>query len=364
MVGGLRGLPNVEGGIETHCEHLYARLAEVDCEITITARSPYVGKNPSWGKLQIKRIWSPTRNGLEAFLHTFLVVLYAGWKRPDVLHLHGIGPGLFTPLARLLGLKVVVTHHGPDYHREKWGKVATAVLKVGEMLSMQYASERIVISKTIADLVEQKYDLKSNLIPNGVVVQPGVEPGGCLRELELKAERYVLQVSRFVPEKRQLDLIAAFKEADLPGWKLVFAGRMTDDDYCRSVEDAAAGDERILFAGYRSGTELLELYSNAGIFVLPSAHEGLPIALLEAASFGLPIVASGIPANLEVGLDAEHYFRLGEVKELAQRLQLFSSREQTRDDKTQRIDWVRLNYDWDHIANSTHETYCRMLSAI
>ena len=65
--------------------------------------------------------------------------------------------------------------------------------------------------------------------------------------------------------------------------------------------------------GTRGGSELSTLYAGAGVYVLPSAHEGLPITLLEALSFGLPCIASDIPANREVRLGEECYFPVGDI---------------------------------------------------
>lgn len=93
------------------------------CNVEAICRSGYHPSDIShWRGVTLKRIWAPKSKGLEAIVHSFLGVLYAGLiARPDILHIQAIGPALMTPLARVLGLRVVVTHHGPDYDRQKWG---------------------------------------------------------------------------------------------------------------------------------------------------------------------------------------------------------------------------------------------------
>jgi glycosyltransferase involved in cell wall biosynthesis len=358
---GLRGFPQVQGGVETHAEHLCPLLREAGCEVEVIVRKPYMPpeKGDEWKGVRFRRLPAPRSKGLEAIVHTFLSVLYAGIvSRPDVLHIQAIGPAMLTPLARLCGLRVVVTHHGPDYDRQKWGAFAKWVLKTGEAWGMRFAHRRIVISEAIRALVMEKYGLDSDLIPNGVTLPDLPATTGALRQFGLTPGRYVLLVSRLVPEKRHLDLIAAFSAARLEGWKVVLVGASDHpDDYVRQVLSVAEATPNVVATGFQTGLALRELYAHAGIFVLPSSHEGLPIALLEALSFGLPVVASDIPANLEVGLDAAHYFPLGDTNQLAVRLSGFAQIPPNRSWRLRTREWVGRKYDWQRIARQTLLTY-------
>ncbi len=359
MVLGLRGFPGVEGGVEKHAEHLYPLLADLGCDVDVIVRSQYYQPgNSLWEKIEFHSLWAPKISGLEAFIHSFFGVLYAGIKRPDILHIHAIGPAIMTPLARLLGLRVVVTHHGPDYDREKWGFMARKLLQFGERWGMMYSTERIVISDVIRNIVKNKYNCDSVLIPNGVELPSIPTSRSTLEKFSIETKRYALLVSRFVPEKRHLDLIRAFTEAKLAGWKLVLVGRMDKQDkYCKEVLGAADGNENVILTGYQDGVALHELYANAGIFVLPSTHEGLPIALLEALSYGIPVLASDIPANLEVGLPLDQYFPVGNLEKLAEALRFSANSESDpeRQDKVRKL--IKERYSWENIAGQTYSVY-------
>lgn len=365
MVLGLRGFPDVQGGIETHSEHLYPIIARLGCEVDIIVRSPYqpIEVGSEWRGVRFHRIWAPKVKGLEAIVHTFLGVLYAAVKRPDILHIHAIGPSLMVPLARLFGLRVVVTHHGPDYDRQKWGGVAKFILKLGERLGMRFAHARIVISDVIMQLVREKYGVESVLIPNGVAMSDFPNTEFMLNRFDLDAGRYILMVGRIVPEKRHLDLIRAFRRAGLKGWKLVLVGDSDHPDaYMKSVIDAAQTTPDVICAGLQTGQALRELYQHAGFFVLPSSHEGLPIALLEALSYGLPAIASDIPANLEVKNVGISYFRMGDVDALAGQLAAHAG-SNTRESKKEKIRlsvWER--YNWNDVALQTYAVYDRLMN--
>lgn len=359
MVLGLRGFPGVQGGVETHAENLYPLLARQGCEVEVVARKSYMPRDAAdWRGVKFRCLWSPRTKSLETLVHTFLGVLYAGVKRPDILHIHAVGPALMVPLARLLGLNVVVTHHGADYERQKWGGFSRRILRAGERFGMRFAHQRIVISNVIGNIVRTRHARDSVLIHNGVVLPKLSKTTAVLRKFDLTPGRYVLLVSRLVPEKRHLDLIEAFASARMDGWKLVLVGASDHpDDYTRSVQARADATPNVVCTGFQNGVALHEIYVHAGVFVLPSSHEGLPIALLEALSFGLPVIASAIPANLEIGLDKHRYFTLGDTHALATLLRAAADNPYSNTQRHQQRAWVQERYDWETIALKTYDTY-------
>lgn len=359
MVLGLRGFPNVQGGVEKHAEELYPILVKLGCQVEVISRSHYSYDDTSWKGISFHRVWAPRLNGLEAFVHSFIGVIYASIFRPDILHVHAIGPAIVVPLARLLGLKVVVTHHGPDYDREKWGYVARWLLRLGERWGMRYSNGRIVISEVIRKLVYEKYHVDSAVIHNGVTLPNLPSTSDMLRKYSLTSGKYILLVSRFVPEKRHLDLIEAFNRINQSEWKLVLVGDFDQKDkYCKRVLFLSEQVPGVVITGYQTGDALKEIYANAGIFILPSSHEGLPIALLEALSYGLPVIVSDIPANKEIGLAENCYFRMGDIGDLVDKLQLhFSNINVDIISRDNRREWLLNRYNWMHAAHATLEIY-------
>jgi glycosyltransferase involved in cell wall biosynthesis len=163
-------------------------------------------------------------------------------------------------------------------------------------------------------------------------------------------------VGRLVPEKRQLDLIRAYQAISPCEWKLVIVGALATDAYSREVK-AAADSAGVVLTGFLKGAALQQAYSHAGAFTLPSSHEGLPIAMLEALSYGLPILASDIPANLEVGLETSSYFPMGNVPALAASMRCIINKPMDARQKAERRNWVASRFNWDRIAEQTMRVY-------
>lgn len=363
FVTGTRGIPDIPGGVETHCQHLYPLIASSGHQVKLCRRSSYVHDSlTEWRGVELVDVYSPKKKSLEAILHTFLAIIEARRWRADILHVHAVGPGIMAPFGRLLGLKVVVTNHGPDYDRQKWGRAARAVLKLGEYLGGKFANEVIVISKHIRGIVKKRCGRDSVLIPNGVEIPEIAQEHDYIDAKGLESGRFMIAVGRFVPEKGLHDLIDAFDRMDT-SWKLVIAGDADhEDSYSRSLKQQAAGNPNIVLTGFITGEPLRQIFSHAGLFVMPSYHEGLPIALLEAMSYGLPVLVSDIPANLEVELGDKAYFSCGNVDELRQGLLSKANTEVSPELRHASQIRVRKEYNWHTIAADTISVYSAVMA--
>ena len=369
VVTGTRGIPNVMGGVETHCEELFPRIAAMGEDVTLIRRASYVNDGlTEWKGVKLVDIATPKKKSFEAIVHTFRAINKAKRLGTEVLHVHAIGPALLVPYARLLGMKVVFTHHGPDYDRDKWGKAAKMILKLGERMGCMFANEVIVISDVIKNLIARKYGRTEHvhLIYNGVPSPEICDYPEYFEELGIEKGKYILGMCRFVPEKNLHHLVAAFAEMNkglkgemvkglkgekVNGLKLVLAGDTDfEDEYSRGLKEMARKNGVVL-TGFIKGRKLHSLLTNCCCYCLPSSHEGLPIALLEAMSYKVPVVVSDIPANFEVGLPKEDYFPCGDVKALAEKLQEVVSK------PLKKVDYDMGKYDWDKIAKQVDDVY-------
>jgi len=356
---GLRGVPEVQGGVETHVAAISARLAERGWRVEVLGRAPYLpSQRPyTWKGVTVTPVWAPRSRSFEALAHTALGLIVAAGRNPDLVHIHAIGPALLTPFARLLGLHVVVTHHGFDYERQKWGPLARSILRTGEAMGMLFSHANIGVSKVIVDSVRNKFSVGATFIPNGVENPFPRLDTSYLDRIEVTPRRYVLSVGRIVEEKRHLDLIKAFARLSDPGLKLVIAGTADHAGrYQREVEAAATATPGVVMAGFQRGEALSQLYRHAALFVLPSSHEGMPMVLLEALSYGAPCLASDIDANLALDLGTDCYFPLGEVDALADAMRLKLAAP-NHAESAERAARVLDSFGWGAIVDRTMDVY-------
>ncbi|MBI2954665.1 MAG: glycosyltransferase family 4 protein [Chloroflexi bacterium] len=356
---GARGIANRYGGIETHLEELCPRLVQMGHEVTVFTRS-YFTKAREYRGVNLTHVPTIKTKHLDTLAHSFLSTMLALRADVDVVHFHALGPSLFTPLARMAGKKTVVTVHGLDWQRDKWGKAASWFLKQGEYASAKFPTATIVVSKSLQQYYREHYP-NSNVfyVPNGVAVSSPVPPRR-IRQFGLGKRDYMLFVGRLTPEKGCHLLMDAYRRIRTEVKLVVAGGSAHTDGYAESLR--RNGNGHALFLGAVQPDLLGELYSNAYLFVLPSLMEGLSICLLEAMSHGLCVVASNIPANIEVVEQDGLVFVAGDHSSLADTLcralndpnmvyQLGAAAKQK----------VRQEYDWDVVADQTEAVYLSIL---
>lgn len=355
IVVGTRGFPYIQGGIETHCQGLYPQLVKLGCDVTVIRRKPYIteaNNQKEYLGVKFKDTWAPKSKSFEALVHTFFAVIYCRFKSPDIVHFHAIGPSLVVPLARLLGMKVVVTTQGPDYDRQKWNKLAKSMIKLGEYFAVKCSNALIVVSNVINNLIIKHYNYtKSYLIYNGVNMPVKSTDDAYIRSLGLEKNKYIIAVARFVEEKGFDYLIDGYIKTGIANYKLVLVGDADHETAFSQYLKKKAVDNNIVMTGFIKGAQLNEVFSHARLFVLPSFHEGLSLALLEGLSYRLDVLVSDIPANTEVNLSQDSYFKVGNIDDLADKMQ----NKLITENYTGTFDLT--NYRWDNIAQKTYGVY-------
>lgn len=353
-----------EGGIEIVVNELSTRMVEKGHSVTCYDRS---GGHVSGGEIEdireykgvkIKPVWTIERKGLAAMTSSFSAALKAARGDFDVVHIHAEGPAAMSWIPKLAGKKVVVTIHGLDWARAKWGGFATKYIKFGEHEAVKRADEIIILSRGVQEYFRSTYDRKTVFIPNGVS-KPEMREAKEIKKLwNLEKDSYVLFLGRIVPEKGLRYIVEAWKDIHTEK-KLVIAGGSSDTEaFMDELRGMSAGDERIIFTGFQQGRVLEELYSNAYIYTLPSDLEGMPLSLLEAMSYGNCCLVSDIAECVEVVEDKEQIFRAGDVVDLRNKLQeLLDKPERVEECKRGAADFICRKYNWDDVVDRTLELY-------
>jgi glycosyltransferase involved in cell wall biosynthesis len=361
---GCRGVPARWGGIERHVEELSALLAARGHDVTVFCRSNYVLAGAAEHRgVRLRRLPTVGTKHLDAIVHSAIATVSAMASSFDILHYHAIGPGIMAMLPRYLSAaRVVLTVHGLDDQRAKWGRVASSVLRTAGWLSGRVPAATIVVSRDLERHYRERHHRQAVFyIPNGVCPPPRRPPDGALARLGLTPGRYLLFVGRFVPEKAPDLLVRAFQR--VPGdSRLVLTGNSSfTNDYVQGLRERAAEDPRVVLAGFVYGAELEELYGNAAAFVLPSHLEGLPLTLLEAAAAATPVVVSSIPPHVEVvGTDGPGHRLVapGDEATLGRVLaQVLANPARERAGAAALRERVRRAYRWPAAAATTERVY-------
>lgn len=294
---GARGVDsNHIGGIEAVVGRLSMEMASRDIKVQVYVRSYCDDQQISSDNYNIVAVPTLFTKHLETFVYSLLSSLHAA-RSCDVVHFHGVGPSLMCWIPRLFCKKVVVTVHGADWRRDKWGLFPRFMLLCGLKLAKYFSHCITAVSSPCADEVSKMISREVIVIPNGISKPAAAIDSRPPAHLDLLTGGYYLFLGRLVNEKRVGLLIKAFREIPTDK-KLVIAGDAPyGSRYRHELERMAEDDARIALIGAITGRDKFDLLAHAYCMVLPSAIEGHAVVLLEAIDASVPIVCSNIPEN-------------------------------------------------------------------
>lgn len=233
-----------------------------------------------------------------------------GWERPNrpiaTLAFFGVPSGAVAWILKLVyKIPYIVSLRGGDvpgfrpYDFKTFHKLIAPFLRV----IWKNASTIIANSNGLRDLAlnfDARFEIP--IVPNGVNLEKYFVP-----EREWSSPR-LLSVGRIVHQKGlDLGLQALSQLKDLE-WMWSIAGDGPQLENLKSLAAELGIQERVHFLGWQSRDDLTQQYQQANIFLFPSRHEGMPNAMLEAMSTGLPVVATRIAGNEELVIDGETGF--------------------------------------------------------
>ena len=251
----------------------------------------------------------------------------------------------------------------------EWGKVLG--LWVGSRRVLGDAAAILCVGLDEQKQVQERFPSKRVIhLPNGVDPDRFAEGDGLRFRGKYgiaQGARVVLTVGRIDPQKNQMLAVRCLPDLlrNDPNVHLVFFGHVTNDGYRETLE---AESQRLdieknvtLIPGLAAdGSDLVDAYHGADLFLLPSAHEPFGIVILEAWASGLPVVASrvgGVRSLVGDGVDGVLFdpSNAGQLVEAV--TSLIGDPERARSVAQAGCAKARDRYSWDTVTRDLLKVY-------
>jgi glycosyltransferase involved in cell wall biosynthesis len=375
VVGG-RGIPSTYSGVETIVENLFAHFASRGHHVTVYCR-PGVLDEPA----AIYRGMQLVRTGivpgkLETVSHTAISLLHAvkngalncDGEKFDLVSFHAIPPNIAQKIPAAAGIPAISHVHGLDHQREKWKGIGARIILQGEREMVKHAAQIVTVNRSIVRYYREQYGVEAALLPNGIhpVKDEFTPDAATLQKFGLEPGKFLVTISRLVPEKRHNDVLAAFAKVKTDH-KLVIVGEGNQSDsYVDAIKKQAASDPRVIFTGLQKGEALQTLFRCAALYLTASELEGLPSSLLECMDRQVCAIVSNIPPHAEVMEGVAGYdlmFEVGDVEKLQQSIEMCLANPGHAHELARRMrSYVRARYAWPVLAAQTEDLYREVLA--
>lgn len=228
---------------------------------------------------------------IEALFHFLYYMLFS---KIEIIHIHGASYAsfwrkrIFIYTAKFFGKKIVYHIHGGGFGNfaDKKDVVYKTLLKCDRI---------VVLSEYWKEYFMNNFGLHNVIIIKNVIAQPAIA--------KVEHEEFTLLfLGLLVKEKGIYDLIellSEYKEKYERRVRLIVGGNGDVKSFQNKIQEY--GLENIIsFEGWVSGEKKSRLFNSSDVYVLPSYTEGLPISILEAMSYKLPIISTNVGGIPEI----------------------------------------------------------------
>jgi len=311
--------PRIVGGISRHCQGLARALAKMGHTVyLITLDFPGA---PYYEEDEGVRVY---RTAIELGHPNFIVwvllfnhfmekkvAMLSKQEKFEVIHAHDwlVAPASISS-KHYLGAPLISTIHSTEVGRSRGLHNPDSYLIDGLEWWLTYESKRIiVISNSMRQEVREHFrlpDEKIDVIPNAIdssKYEIRVDRDDVKRRFGIdSSERIVLFIGRLVPQKGVEYLIMATPKIieKHPEARVVIVGNGWSKDYLLNLASSIGCQHKVLFLGFLSDQDLIELTLSSDVLVIPSIYEPFGIVALEGMAAGVPIVASNTGGLAEI----------------------------------------------------------------
>ena len=245
-------------------------------------------------------------------------------NKPDVVHMHMSYKGSFTrkfflhKLCKKNNIPDIIHLHGSEF--KKWFDESDDKKKEQIQTLLKESAGFIVLGDKWNKAVKEIEPKTNTVVVSNTVHIPDYT-------VEWKQPFTVLFMGVLIKRKGVADLINAIyllnKENKLDNVRLVIAGSGAEEAELKAMCTQLGLDNYIEFAGWTAGEKKEKLFRESQMLVLPSYNEGLPIAILEAISCGMPVVATNVGDISSAVIDGENGYLIepGDVLAIKQAIE-------------------------------------------
>lgn len=348
---GTRGVPAAYGGFETAVEEVGRRLADRGHDVVVYTRGSE-SKEKRYLGMRVVHLPAVPVKQVETLSHTGLSALHLMLRRrPDAAFVFNAANSPFLPLLRLRRVPTALHMDGLEWRRSKWGPRGKAYYRWAEQFGVRTADALIADAPGIADYYAHQFHVPTEMIRYGAPVLDAVADGR-LDELRLAPGGYHLVVARFEPENHVLEIVEGYRRSDARLPLVVVGSAPYSTDYIQTIDEAAAGDDRIRLLGGVYDQELLDaLYFHALTYDHGHSVGGTNPSLLRAMGAGTAVIAFDVAFNREV-IDGDGWF-FSTPDDVARAFEEAESDPSgTRDRGDRARQRARAMFRWDQVADA------------